>query len=292
MCVIIYVPKESEISYDEICNAWSTNPDGAGYSIQKDNKVYFKRGFMKLQDYLDEITPLIGKYNLMLHFRISTSKSVNKVQTHPYKKGNVTITEGSTSKPVICMNGVIHQQKEYKGCNDTMSFIADHEEAFSVINQDILNLIEDVTGAKWAVMKPDEVLLSSKFTEQNGRYYSNKNHLWRSVYNYTLGGNRKKCGNERDKISYKHLIKNKSLIKSINKDRTIKEDLEDFVDTWCNNMMCAYCTKCLTTAKTLRDIKITLNENWYYEDYYNDDSLELYNDGFVDYNKNYFIFDE
>lgn len=292
MCVIIYVPKESKISYDEICNAWSTNPDGAGYSIQKDNKVYFKRGFMKLQDYLDEITPLIGKYNLMLHFRISTSKAVNKVQTHPYKKGNVTITEGSTSKPVICMNGVIHQQKEYKGCNDTMSFIADHEEAFSVINQDILNIIEDVTGAKWAVMKPDEVLLSSKFTEQNGRYYSNKNHLWRSVYNYTLGGNRKKCGKEGDKISYKHLIKNKSLIKSINKDRTIKEDLEDFVDTWCNNMMCGYCTKCLTTAKTLRDIKITLNENWYYEDYYNDDSLELYNDGFVDYNKNYFIFDE
>ena len=50
---------------EEIENAWRTNPDGAGYSIQKDGKVYFKRGFMKLKQFKKEIMPLIGKYNLL-----------------------------------------------------------------------------------------------------------------------------------------------------------------------------------------------------------------------------------
>ena len=107
---------------------------------------------MSLNQYIDEIKPLIGVYNLLLHFRISTSKAVNRMQTHPYKKGNVSITEGSTTRPVICMNGIISGQKEYKNCNDTMSYIIDHQEAFANINQDILNIIQEATGAKWAVM--------------------------------------------------------------------------------------------------------------------------------------------
>lgn len=256
MCVIIYVPKESNIEESELRNAWNTNPDGAGYSIQKNGKVFFKRGFMKYEDYLNEINPLIGKYNLMLHFRISTSKAVNKLQTHPYKKGNVTLTEGVTEKPVICMNGIISGQQEYRNCNDTMSYIIDHKEAFSNINQDILNIIEDSTGAKWAVMTPEKVLLSSKFTKENGKYYSNKNHLRRVLYYY------------KKKNTLDNMIKNKNLKKSIRKDKELHFDLLDFIDTWCNSQysgMCQMCTKCLKTAKTLRDVKITLNENFFME---------------------------
>ena len=47
MCVIIYVPKDASISEEELKSAWRTNPDGAGYSIQKDGRVYFKRGIRK-----------------------------------------------------------------------------------------------------------------------------------------------------------------------------------------------------------------------------------------------------
>ena len=175
MCVIIYVPKESSIKTDELMDAWTTNPDGAGFAVQKDGKVHFERGFMTFMEYLEAISEYIGEANLLLHFRISTSKAVNKVQTHPYKKGNVTLLKGDTDKPIICMNGIISGQKEYDGCNDTMSYIIDHQEAFGAINQDILNIIESDTGAKWAVMTPDKVLLSSKFVEHEGRYYSNRN---------------------------------------------------------------------------------------------------------------------
>lgn len=289
MCVIIYVPKEATITIDEIKNAWTTNPDGAGYSIQKDNKVYFKRGFMDLNSYLKEILPLIGNYNLLLHFRISTSKAVNAVQTHPYKKGNVTLTEGFTEKPVICMNGIISKQKEYKNCNDTMSYIIDHKEAFNNINQDIINIIEEATGAKWAVMLPNEVFLSSKFIESEGRFYSNKNHLWRSyvkTYNFKATKARK---------NFNNMIKNNKLKQGIRKNKELHDDVLDFIDIWCNGPeeYCDLCTKCLKSAKTLRDVKITINENYYgfYEDFCenNLDSIinELDNSCFIEDNDYY-----
>ena len=273
MCVIIYIPKDSTISKEELKDAWSTNPHGAGYSIQDDNRVYYKRGFMEFDDYYNELEDLIGKYNLLLHLRISTSKKINKIQTHPYEKGNVTLTQGYTSKPVICMNGIISGQKEHQDCNDTMSYIIDHQSAFANINQDILNIIEDATGSKWAVMKPDEVILSSKFVERDGKFYSNTNHLF-SSWIYKGGQNRKKY------TTLDSLIKNKKLLKSIKRNHDLYLDLLDFVDIWCNGYgdWCGDCTKCLKTANTLRDVKITLKENYYY-DYGNEyllDEEELY----------------
>lgn len=262
MCVIIYVPKTATISKQEVLDAWSTNPHGAGFSIQKDNKVYFERGFMEVENYYERIKEYIGKNNLLLHFRISTSKQINKIQTHPYKKGNVTITRGWTTNPVIAMNGIISGQKEYKDCNDTMSYIIDHQSAFGNLNQDILNIIEDATGAKWAVMKPDEVLLSSKFQEKDGRWYSNKNHLYTGYY-YNFRSKSFKGGKKYR--NFTNLIKNQSLRTGIKKDKTLYYDVLDFIDYWCNGYQdqCQLCTKCLRTAKTLRDVKIILAENYY-----------------------------
>lgn len=285
MCVIIFVPKNEVISDEELVNAWTVNPDGAGYAIQKDGKVEFKRGFMDFQNFYNAISPLIGNYNLLLHFRISTSDSVNRVQTHPYKKGNVTLTEGVTERPVICMNGIISGQKEYKNCNDTMSFIIDNKEAFEVVNQNVLNIIEEATGAKWAVMKPDEVLLSSKFVKQDGRYYSNTNHLW--TYSYYKSYNKK----NRKTFSLNGLIKDRKLRANIRKDDELFEDVNEFIEFWCNGYdNCRYCTKCLNTAKTLRDVKITLKENYYYfDDYYPEIETKndsLFYDDVYDYKNN------
>lgn len=309
MCVIIYIPENGFITEDEVRQAWNTNPHGAGFSYIKDEKVHFKRGYMSKEAFINDIRDIVGMYPIVLHFRISTSNAINKIQTHPYKKGNVTITQGVTKRPVICMNGIITGQKEYKDCNDTMSYIIDHNDAFSVINQDILNIIESDTGAKWCVMKPDGVLVSSKFVEYEGRFYSNKNHLITRTYYRTYS--------KRNFNNFINMIKNPSLRNSIKKDKDLYEDLKDFIDIWCNNesdYMCTICTKCLKKAKTLKDVKTILNENYYYEQAYpvdNDESVNNYNgdncaldDYYFDdlyyyednngsnYNKNTNIFDE
>lgn len=178
MCVIIYVPKTENISIEELNNAWDTNPDGAGFSIQKDGKVIYERGFMNKADFINKVTEYIGKYNLMLHFRISTSSAINRVQCHPYDVENITQLAGETKNAVACMNGIVYcDYIKRAGYNDTMSYIADHKNAFKNINQHIIDMIEDVTFSKWFVMLPDKVLMSKGFEEHNGKYYSNTNHF-------------------------------------------------------------------------------------------------------------------
>ena len=178
MCVIIFIPQGESISIEELNNAWDTNPDGAGFSIQKDGKVMYERGFMNKNDFINKIEEYIGKYNLMLHFRISTSSAINRVQCHPYDVENITQLAGETKNAVACMNGIVYcDYIKRAGYNDTMSYIADHKNAFRNINQHIINMIEDVTFSKWFVMLPDKVLMSKGFEQHDGKYYSNTNHF-------------------------------------------------------------------------------------------------------------------
>ena len=177
MCVIIFIPKGQEISNKELKKAWDRNSHGGGYCYQKDGNVIFKRGIMKYKDFENQIQDLIGKYNLILHMRITTSKVINKLQCHPYRIDNIKQLEGVTKSPVVCMNGSIKKQKMVKNYNDTMSYIVEHYDTFNMMTQSILDLIQDTTDSRWAFMTPNKVLLSSDFIEHDGKWYSNKKHL-------------------------------------------------------------------------------------------------------------------
>ena len=243
MCVIIYIPKNETITKKEIKAAWEMNPDGAGYMIKYNNKTMYKRGFMKFNSYYNNIKHKIGREDLILHFRISTSDSINQTQTHPYKKGNIKRLQGVTDQPVICMNGSIWGQTEYKGYNDTMSYIQDHQEAFKVMNQDILNIIASDTGSKWAVMKQGEVILSNNFTYHDGKYYSNTNHLARRSHN-------RKYHN----YNISDIIPN-HLLFEVYQDYRLTDDLEDYIEFVCNQGNCYMCINCLKQVKTIPDIE-------------------------------------
>ena len=191
MCVIIYIPVGQQISKSELQDAWIVNSDGAGFAVIINKQIHYEKGFMNFSDYYQAIKKYIGGFPLVLHFRISTSNVINEVQTHPFELHNKTGLIGNTHNPLICMNGVISGQVEYKGMNDTMSYIQDHAQAFQIIadnnSEDLLNIIADSTGCKWCIITPDTVLISDNFTEYKGRYYSNKNHLntYKTVYSST-----------------------------------------------------------------------------------------------------------
>lgn len=181
MCVIIYNPKDGKkITEEEIKQAWMRNPDGAGFSFQNEAErdVELHKGYMTLDKFLDDVIPVIGDYNTVLHFRISTSKQVNEVQCHPYARNNVLALDAKTKDEVICMNGVVKCDYTYNRLyNDTMSYIIDHRDTFHLANQHIIDMIGKVTGSKWFVMRPDQVLHSPGFIKHEGRLYSNKYHL-------------------------------------------------------------------------------------------------------------------
>ncbi|MBQ2654102.1 MAG: hypothetical protein IJF83_11140 [Methanobrevibacter sp.] len=231
MCVIIYVPQGEQISKEELKKAWETNPDGAGYAIRKNGKVIYERGFMYFNMFFNKIKHLIGGYDIVLHFRISTSAEVNQLQTHPYEVGNKETLKGVTESPVVCMNGIISGQYEYKGYNDTMSYIKDHINSFYIIGKnnsdDLLNMIAENTNCKWAMITPEKVLISSNFTKHNGKYYSNKNHLKTSYYKSYCSIN-----NTIKTPTLKSLCKTKKLYDELVKDRPLYYFLLDIIDIW------------------------------------------------------------
>lgn len=294
MCVIIYVPKEATIDREELVNAWITNPDGAGYSLQKDGEVQMERGFMDMDTYIDEVLKYVGKYNIVLHFRISTSLQVNRVQTHPYIRSNIGKIKGNTTDDVICMNGIVRCDYTNRlGWNDTMNFIEDYTDLFHNADQKIIDLIEEATGSKWFIMRPNEFLASKGFTEKDGKLYSNTNHIdkydkrayyfYDDPYDYfyswsSYKENDNACEvevipneeyNELDFDDYeeiqmtmdwetkpRHLF-SKSMIKKLKKDGVWGYIL-DFMRYNCNNPyedVCGRCYECFEQLKTKKEIK-------------------------------------
>lgn len=257
MCVIIVVPKGETITKKELKEAWETNPDGAGFAYNNNERVYFQKGFMNFKTYWNAIEKYIGEVDLLLHLRIATNPTINKQQTHPYKLGNPRKLRGVTKQPLICMNGIIHNQYEYKNMNDTMSYIKDHKQAFEVINQDILNIIESDTESKWAVVTAEDIILSKRFIKSEGKYYSNQNHKYRPTYTFTTNIN--------PTMEVSDIINQKLLDKIINEEPELYEDIEDYVDINCKyEDVCQWChSECLHDCKTVNEIKDFIQFNMY-----------------------------
>lgn len=251
MCVIIIIPQGETITKDELRKAWNTNPDGAGYATLKNNKVMYHRGFMDFHPFYREIQHKIGREDIILHFRITTSNTVNRTQTHGYELGNKKRLKGITSNPVLFMNGVISGYNYRKGFNDTMEYIDEHSQAFRIINDtgsaDLLDIIEDATGSRWAMLTTEGVIHSHGFTKQNGRYYSNTNHLF-------------DFGSNKWELSRSELLP-KQLNRKLNRkeNRKLRTNTMDFIKWYCNNGGCWYCDDCITGVQTLNELEEFLN---------------------------------
>ena len=261
MCVIIFKPKDKELTRNELESAWDVNPDGAGFAYPEAGAVVFQKAFMNKSYFIDRVMELQDK-DLLLHLRISTCAGVTPNGTHPYKLGNLNAIKAKTRNPVICMNGVISGQKLHKKqgvkLNDTASYILDHKDAFNVINADILNLIEDNTGSKWAVMKPEGVILSNGFIEEDGIYYSNLNHknylhaLQSYLFDYTETKYAHYNLEPADVLPHDVLV---------NAPEATLWDLQDYMYFKCNKGKCYGCKGCVYDIKTVKDAKTFINQN-------------------------------
>lgn len=258
MCVIIYVPTGEQISKQELKQAWRVNSDGAGFAVIDGDKVHYEKGFMTFGEFFQQVHKYIGGYELVIHFRISTSNTINQVQTHPYCLGAKKSLYGYTTAPVIAMNGIISGQIEYKGYNDTMSYLYDHSETFNILaenqSEDILNLIADQTGCKWAVVTPAGVIISDNFTEYKGKYYSNKNHLSTNRIYYSST----RCNTKTIKRSPRKVLEDylpAKLWEQVKKDKYLYYSLIDFIDIWGNY---TYIIEDVLQARTTEELKVRL----------------------------------
>lgn len=257
MCVIIIIPKGQKLSEGELEKAWKRNSDGSGFMYRKDGKVHYHRGYMDKDEYIEAVKPLIGKYETVLHLRISTSDAVNKLQTHPYEVGDVINQEGVTRNPVTCMNGTVKNIEVNEGCNDTMSYIIQNNALFNeFINDDVptrekLDIIEFIkkdTSAKWCVMTPKTTYHTSGFFKRDGVLYSNLKH--RNTYKTQ---NTFKTLRRFYPLRTQDIIKSKKLRNELNKYPVLRSDIDNYIYEYCD-VCYNLCNGCLKKCKTIKDM--------------------------------------
>lgn len=130
MCVICFSPKGVDApTEDQIEDMFYANPDGAGYAYEEGGKVKYKKGFMTLNELLEELKPLEQwkNRNLALHFRIGTAGNNDEHTCHPFpittSYGEMRATEGEG--PVLFHNGILANGGIIdENSSDTQDFVA------------------------------------------------------------------------------------------------------------------------------------------------------------------------
>lgn len=114
MCVIAYSPKHKDIPTDEqLTTMWEANPNGAGYAYISKGKVHYSKGFMKLDDLLEDLATqreAMKHREFAIHFRITTAGSTDAPTTHPFPittEFHELRTLKGTADAVLFHNGVL-----------------------------------------------------------------------------------------------------------------------------------------------------------------------------------------
>lgn len=189
MCVIAFSPKGNEApTIKQIKEMFKKNPDGAGYAWDDGSTVHFKKGFMNVDDLLEDLGPL-EKWkdrNFAMHFRIGTAGKNDKKTTHPFP---LTNNFGELRKlqgdgPVLFHNGVI---SGYGGiidplASDTQDFVAGVASKLltrpNTPSKITAKTIDTIIGSSKLLLMygKNKVVKFGNWQEKDGNYYSNL--LW------------------------------------------------------------------------------------------------------------------
>lgn len=193
MCIIAVKEKNIPMFDDKtIKQMFSRNSDGAGIMWTENGKVHFKKGFMKVEPFLDfiharhdwDVIPAV------LHFRIGTAGGNTPLNCHPYPIKKKNTVEGVCNM-AMAHNGVMYKYNPPKGSsiNDTQVFVntvINDMPAGFLKSKAILKLIkEDIGTNKLAFLdKTGTITLIGDFIEDNGYKYSNTSY---KVWEYPKG---------------------------------------------------------------------------------------------------------
>lgn len=241
MCIIAYIPKDTEIKKEVLENCFSNNKDGAGFMYQKKDEVFIQKGFMTFAKFWEawETTP--SDVDRVAHFRIATAGKVSAGCCHPFpvvENYNDMRRAKCYSDVAIAHNGILslynpegRMQADY---SDTMMFIQMtlHPLRSQLHKIAIQNLILE-TGSKFAIMTKDKVTMVGNFEQSEGCFFSNSTYKtsrtsYLADYNrfdYTAGYRTKKykttftkmqeLAEVYDMLVFEHYTKGKSAINFI-----------------------------------------------------------------------------
>lgn len=203
MCIISIKAKGIPMPTDEtFATMFYNNDDGAGYMYAYRNKVYIKKGFMKLSDFKDSIKKLhetlgisdLTDIPMIFHFRIGTAGGNIPENTHPFPiTDNVKIIKALNYKTDIGVahNGIIHNVTPRTGISDTMEYILSQMSIMKKIDKKFyskplyLELMENAVESKLAFLDgKGKIYTVGRFVtdEATGLVYSNESYKARKSY--------------------------------------------------------------------------------------------------------------
>jgi len=193
VCIIAYC-KTRKLDNNELINCWYSNSHGAGIAWQDKGYVYFKKGFMKM----NEFKTFYDKFDIIphaIHFRTQTSGGICKELTHPFILDFKNPIEGRTKQGVLFHNGVITNWR------DKLDLIAYYcirkNKKFPVgkmSDSRVMAILTKILGMgylesiaaydRFLIMRPTVITMLGDWIEESGIYFSNLDY---EDYNVVYG---------------------------------------------------------------------------------------------------------
>ena len=166
MCVIIYKPKGSYLTIEDIKRAWDRNSHGAGYTRISKETIETKKGFMTYESFEEECHKqnLLSKdHKVVMHFRIATHGAINVENCHPFynKKGTRILYHNG----MVCGFGS-------KDLSDTKDFF---ESIISKITPEATIKLLELAGssARYLMIEDGNIEMYGNWVKRHGCHYSN-----------------------------------------------------------------------------------------------------------------------
>lgn len=193
MCIICVSGKGvAQPSKDRIETMFENNPHGAGYMYMRDDKVIIHKGFMDIDEFLNQLAyeNFTPDDVVIYHFRISTQAGVNPQMTHPFPLSDKK--EHLTALDLECACGIAHNgiipittTKTKTDMSDTALFVQKYalhllRTPEDLQNEAILSAIKSLIGSsKLAILdRTGHVATVGHFIKaDNGLLYSNTTYM-------------------------------------------------------------------------------------------------------------------
>lgn len=195
MCILIIKPKGVlSPSEETLKTCFTRNPDGAGFSYNKNGKIIIKKGFMTFDSFNKAVKRIPVGSSALIHCRITTSGGTKKGLTHPYpldndfknmmKTTNVLEPVYSNRTYAVAHNGIFSGLGHHAVVNDTCEFIANFLKPLQDVSDDILKDELDpvinrlVDSSRLAILDSEGnwKKYGNGWTEVDGIWYSNSTY--------------------------------------------------------------------------------------------------------------------
>lgn len=179
MCILL-VKKEGVKSPSKatLQQCFKSNPDGAGFAVRINEKIYLHKGLMTFSDFWNVYKAYknIEKYDVLIHFRIATHGTVCEANTHPFNILDGFVGAHNGVLPIKSVNNLTDSEIFFTNiCKPII-------QKFGFLNPLLSNVINVAIGSsKIALLSAKEGIQHfGNFIEEEGVLYSNNSF---KIYN-------------------------------------------------------------------------------------------------------------